>query len=337
MKKISLQTVADHVGVSVALVSYVLNGQKKDRIPKQTAERILAAARELNYRPNRIARSLQQNKSYSIGLIVADIANPFSSQLARVISTEAEGAGYTVLIGSSDENSDKFETLVNLFLDRQADGFILAATEGSQVMIETLKVRKVPFVLIDRYYPAVDSNVVTVDNYDASFDAVRRFIQSGRKKIGIVSLHTALYHMQERVKGAEDAIATLSDQELNRCIHFIDEDNLEEQMSACIDELVKLRVDALYFTSNKTGVCGLRQLIKKGIRVPEDIEFCTFDETEAFDFFPGTVNFIKQPIAELGQKGFGLLYNQFRNVDQGTVQETLKTTFIRKNALPFGV
>ena len=95
-KTVSLKDIAAKVGVSTALVSYVLNGKMEGRISKEVAARIKAVAKELNYSPNQIAKSLKTNRTYTLGLLLADIANPFSSQIARIIENEARITSYNV-------------------------------------------------------------------------------------------------------------------------------------------------------------------------------------------------------------------------------------------------
>jgi LacI family transcriptional regulator len=111
-KKISLKDIAKKVGVSTALVSYVLNNQKTGRIRKEVALKIKETAKELNYRPNQIAKSLKLNKSFTIGVIVADISNPFFSNLARIIEDEAYKNNYTVIFGSADENAARYKYII---------------------------------------------------------------------------------------------------------------------------------------------------------------------------------------------------------------------------------
>ncbi|MEZ4905894.1 MAG: LacI family DNA-binding transcriptional regulator [Spirosomataceae bacterium] len=108
MKKVSMKDIAQKAGVSIALVSYVLNGKAKEsRVGEEMAKKIKAIAQELNYQPNHLARSLKSGKTHTIGLIIADISNPFFANIARVIEDEANKNGYTVIIGSSDEKADK--------------------------------------------------------------------------------------------------------------------------------------------------------------------------------------------------------------------------------------
>ncbi|MCH5600487.1 LacI family DNA-binding transcriptional regulator [Niabella ginsengisoli] len=137
--KVSMKDIAREVGVSVALVSYVLNNRFENRINKDVAEKIRKTAKKLQYRPNQIAKSLKTNKTFTIGLIVADISNPFSSTLARIIEDEGAKYGYTVIFGSSDEDLTKFENLTNAFLNRQVDGLIMLPPEGAEDFIIGLK------------------------------------------------------------------------------------------------------------------------------------------------------------------------------------------------------
>src|SRR2546423_9040838 len=146
-KKTSLKDIAERVGVSTALVSYVLNNQKEGRISKTVAQKIRDTAKQLNYSTNQIAKSLKTNKTYTIGLIVSDISNPFSSSLARIIEDEAEKNNYTVIFGSSDESAERSWKLINVLLNRQVDGFIIASAENAESQIVYLKENEIPFVL----------------------------------------------------------------------------------------------------------------------------------------------------------------------------------------------
>ena len=163
-KNVSQKDIAAKVGVSTALVSYVLNNKMEGRINKEMAARIRAAAEELNYRPNMIARSLSLSKTYTIGLVLADISNHFSSQIARIVENEANKYGYTVIMGSTDENADKAKNLIQHFLNRQVDGLLLGLPDDAENEVLYLKKLGIPFVLFDRYFPTIPTNVVDIDN-----------------------------------------------------------------------------------------------------------------------------------------------------------------------------
>src|SRR3546814_206261 len=153
VKKVSLKDIAQRAGVSTALASYVLNGKEKEhRVGKEIAAEIKKIASELNYQPNYVAKSLRSGKTQTIGLIIADISNPFFANIARIVEDEARNKGYTVIIGSSDENADKSWTLLNVLINRQVDGFIIVSSENSENQILYLKEKNIHFRSEDTKY-----------------------------------------------------------------------------------------------------------------------------------------------------------------------------------------
>ncbi|MFA6590207.1 MAG: LacI family DNA-binding transcriptional regulator, partial [Bacteroidales bacterium] len=125
-KKVSLKDIAQAVGVSSALVSMVLNGKAKQYgIGEEATRKVLAKAKELNYQPNIMARGLRSGKSHLLGLVVADISNPFFAILAREIERAASERGYTVIYGSSDEQPGHLCTLMNTLANQGVDGIIV--------------------------------------------------------------------------------------------------------------------------------------------------------------------------------------------------------------------
>lgn len=318
MKKVSIKDIAQAVGVSTALVSYVLNGKEKEaRVGKEIAEVIRTTAKNMNYQPNQIARSLKSGRSNTIGLIVADISNPFFSSIARTIEDEAKRNNYTVIFGSSDENADKCRDLIDVLIKRQVDGFIIAPTENSQNQIKYLEDHKVPFVLIDRYFPEIHTNYVATDNFKASYEAVQHLVATGHKSIGMIAYQSKLVHMEERKRGYVEA---LKDSKLAGSATLIKEvrfSALVEDIENKIGELLfgKPSVDAIFFATNTLALNGLKYLNKHNYRIPEDLAVVCFDEGEAFDFFYSPLTFVNQPLVEVGKEAVRILVNQINNKD----------------------
>ncbi len=328
-KRVSIKDIASHVGVSTALVSYVLNNKKEGRISKEAAAKIKQAAIDLNYVPNQIARSLKSQKTNTIGLIVADIANPYSSQIARIIEDEAQKNDYSVIFGSSDESAEKTQNLILLLLNRQVDGFIIALPEHAEKQLSYLNGIGIPFVLFDRYYPEIETNFVAIDNYKAASEAVQHLLGNGRKQIGIVSYETSLHHLSERKRGATDLLQNPS-LVVNIRIYHLDED-----VKAGIDKLLNLEdpIDALFFTTNLLAISGLKYLNSLGIKVPEQIAVVGFDETDAFDLFYAPLSYVKQPMGQLASQSLKLLLNAIENPE--TKQSVILDTelVVRKSSI----
>ncbi len=310
-KKISLKYIAEKAGVSVALVSYILNDKLTGRINKQTAARVKKLAASLNYRPNQIARSLKTDKTFTIGLIVSDISNPFSSQLARVIENEAEKHNYTVISGSSDENADRSAKLLNLFIDRQVDGIILAPVENTEIQVTDLLERKMPFVLIDRFFPDLKTNSISLDNYNASFAAVNHLIENGVERIGFIGYDQTLFNLKERERGYVAALKLHRIKYNKSLVKSLTYHGAAEEITFAIDQLVsgKKPVEGIFFASNLISSLGIKYINKLKIRVPGELALISFDETEAADLFYAPVTYIKQPISVMGKAALGLLLN----------------------------
>ncbi|WP_039865924.1 LacI family DNA-binding transcriptional regulator [Pedobacter sp. BAL39] len=314
-KRVSMKDIAQRLGISTALVSYVLNGKLSDRINKATASLVKDTAKEMGYQPNLLAKSLRNSKSYTIGLILADIANPFSAHLARIIEDEAKKSEYTVIFGSADESHLKFNDLVQTFLSRQVDGFIIAAVEGAEELLRSLKEQNIPCVLIDRYFSGIEMNAVTTNNYQVSYDGIMKLRQNGFNRIGMLHLKSSLTPMTERVRGYQDAVSKDNTYTGDRYLIGIDEPDLKLQVVSAIDQLVSRDepVDALFFASNLLAMEGLIHIRNLNLRVPEDIGILCFDQSAAYNLFYCPLSYIEQPINEIGEQAVTILLNSIDN------------------------
>ncbi len=312
-KRVSLKDIAERVGVSTALVSYVLNGQEKEkRVGAELVIKIRKALIEMNYKPNFIARSLRYGTTQTIGLIVTDIANPFFSSMARHIEDEASKSGYTVIIGSSDENCEKSDLLVDTLLNRQVDGFIIVPAEGCSNGIRSLLDDEIPLVMVDRYIPDLASNYVVLDNYAASFNATMHLISKNYKQIGLIAYKSSLIHMKERVRGYEEAMR-VSGLDKYIWIKYIRFDNIVNDMNKTIDSIFvkeERKPEALFFVTNTLSLAGLYKINNLGIKVPDDLALIGFDGNEAFDFFYSPLTYVKQPVDEMGKEAVRILLDQ---------------------------
>ena len=327
-KKVSLKDIASKVGVSTALVSYVLNGlEKEKRVGPEIAEKIHSAAKELKYQPNQIARSLRKGSTNTIGLIVADISNPFFGQLARVIEDEAARHNYTVIFGSSDEDCSKSSALMEALLNRQVDGLLITPTEGCSKQIQSLIKRDIPVVLIDRYFPDISTNHVVLDNYQATWNAVNCFVSNGYNKINMIAYKSSLVHMQERIRGYREAMKEngLAKEILVKEVRY---NHVKSDVDKIMDDLLaEKKMNALLFATNALSIYGLYAIRKSNVKVPEDLAVIGFDGHEVFDFFQPPISYIKQPLEEMGKESIKILLDQIKGTSK-TVHAELKHQFI---------
>ena len=308
-KRVSLKDIANRVGVSIALVSYVMNGQeKKKRVGAEVVKQIRKAALDLNYQPNQIARSLRTGSTKTVGLIVADIANPFFGHLARIIEDEANNFGYTVVFGSSDEDDFKSEALINTLFNRQVDGFIIVPAENTLNQMRNLIKKKFPVVFLDRYFPEINASYIVLDNYQATYEATHHLYEKGYRRIALIAYKSSLIHMKERIRGYTEAMDILNLKE-NCCVREIRFEHSQKDMENIFNELVVMdkKVNALICATNAVSVSGLICAKKNNILIPNDIAFIGFDGGDCFDLYRSPLTYVKQPLEEMGKEAFRVL------------------------------
>lgn len=331
-----MKDIAGELGVSVALVSYVLNGKKTDKINDKTAARIKDLAAKMNYTPNQIAKSLKTNRTHTLGLIVADISNLFYSSIAKYIEEEANKHGFHVIYGSAHEDPERFNSILQLLLSRQVDGLILAVPEKAEGCIQMLKDLSKPFVIIDRkFYEYPDVPTILLDNKKASESIVTHFAKNGYKRLGAVTINRNLISLQERKEGFIAASQTLLGN-----LPFIYELE-EDQMDAQIDEVINRaifedKVDGLCFFTNKVAMTGLSKIASIEIAVPEQLGIICFDEAKAYDIFRTPVSYYKQPLPEMSKKAIDHLLGQIDHKDhpvEGLPEEFVGNLVVQKSSI----
>jgi len=335
MKKTSLNDIAKNLGVSKTLVSFVLNGKGKEyRISEEICKKVMEVAKELNYTPNRIAQGLRTGRTNTIGLLIADIANPFFGILGREIEQEAARFGYRVIFCSSDENPEKSKLQIAMMQQSQVDGYIISPPMNSEEQIRSLSGGTVPFVLIDRYFPEIETNYIVVDNFDAAYKATNHLLLLGRKRIANITVNLNLVNMKERTEGYKQALLDAGipvDDSLIKILPF-SHDNRD--VAKAIKELAgkpgRRNADAILFSTSKLGINGIESISALGLKIPDDLAIVSFDNPDAYKICISPVTVVNQPLKEIGKTAVQVLINQIKHPENGTKMQkiTLKTDFI---------
>ncbi|MDH6253573.1 LacI family transcriptional regulator [Chryseobacterium sp. H1D6B] len=332
MKRTSIKDIARIAGVSVATVSYVLNKKEGSRISESTKEKILEIAETINYTPNKMAKSLKTNKSKLIGLILADISNDFYSTIARNIENAAMKLGYTLLIGSSDENPQKFKKLIDLFSEQQVDGMIIAPVVDSDEAVEKLIKEEYPVVTIDRYLKNVEIPGIVINNTEISEQIGQFLVEKKFDEIVYIGYDTELPHLQDREEGFNQCISSSGVHSIKILVGL---ENIEGEVHQGIDKVLKnnTKNKALYFSSNKLALAGLAYLIKNKINVPEDISVIAFDETEAYNLFQTEISYVRQPLQKMAEEAVKILDGQINNYIPNGKKVTFNAELIHKSSV----
>jgi len=336
-KKVSLKDIAEKAGVSVTTVSIVLNGRAKDmKISETMTRKILALGEKMNYRPNHFAKGLRTGKTNTIGLIVDDIANYFFGHLANTVEEEADKLGYTVMFCSSENNEGKSRHILNMLVDKQMDGYIIAPTKAMLPELEKLVKEKKPAVLIDRYYDQLDSSYVTIDNINGSLEAVNYLAKRGHRKIALVTNLTDQLQMMQRMEGYQQGLKKSKiqlNQEIIKKIPFgLSDENVVKEIKEFV-ELNVNKIDCIFFTSNNLGVAGLEALRSIGKRIPDDISVICFDDNDLFRLGMPGISVVSQPIKEIAKKAVEILIQQINQSSTTVEHIVLKTALIERESV----
>lgn len=315
-KRILISDIAKALGISVTTVSFILNDKAKEkRISEALTKRVLDYVKKVGYKPNELAKSLRTGKTKILGLIIEDISNPFFGNIARLIESKVYEQGYRIIYCSTNNDVEKAKELIQMFYDRQVDGFIITPSDGLEDTVKQLQQNNIPVVLFDRYFPGLETDYVGADNFQGSFDASDHLCQQGYKRIGFVSLYSDQTQMKERAEGYLKAMDNNKQQSFIQKIQMDASD--EEAMEALREFICENRLDAVLFSTNYLAISGLKASKKYNFPMPAVI---AFDDHTAFKLVEPSITVVSQPIKDIAENLINILLLRL----QGKIKATRK-------------
>ena len=317
-KSVTIVDIAKVLGVSTTLVSMVLSGKGvENRISKKASEKVVETAKKLGYKPNQIARALRTGKSSILGLLVADISNPFFSQIARLIENEADKHQYQVMFASSDENREKFKKLGDALISRKVDGMIIVPVMNSQDIIAGWHSMGIPMVSIDRYFSSLNIPCAVTDNFNASLQMLKLIIDKGYRKIAFIGRNTDLTSFTEREDGFIEGtkLFKLSPEQFS--VFRLNYHHWESEIKKVIIRLIREGYDNVFFSHNMIGIEGLRVINELKVRIPEDVSVVSFDNPLVFEFNKPPVTCMEQQLDKLAEGALSIILNIINNESDG--------------------
>ena len=312
MGKITIRDVAREAGVSISLVSLVMNAKRDAEgnldcnVNKDTARRIGEVAKRLGYRPNKAAASLRSGRFYTIGMITSDIANQFFADIARYIENIAHNYHYMVLFGSSDENAQKLDNIIDTFIGNGVEGLIVAPCAGSEEVLRKALDAGIPTVLLDRDIEGLDAGRVMLDNERAGRMGVEHLYKNGYRRIEMISYTLGISSLSEREQGYREAMRRYGLESYSQ-IHYTIYGNAQEDTVRIFEDAVRRGVEAFLLPTNTLALLGLQALNTLNLSSPKDLALVGFDESEIFTLYKPTITHITQSTRTLGEKSFEML------------------------------
>lgn len=302
----TMKDVARLAGVSIATVSAALSGA--NFVSPELKERVLAAVDELGYAPNAIASGLKSGKSSLIGLIVPDITNPFWTELVQAVQRKAAAAGYTVLLGITDDDARAEADLIRLMRSHQASGTIISPGGGEDDCRKLVSLAgRMPLVLVDNVPPGVDTDSVVMDNRHAARLATDYILSLGHRQVATVTGPVHRFVSRERLYGFEASLEshglTLSPEYTRRGKFHVAEAHV-----AGLELLSLARPPTAIFVSNNHMLIGVMQAISQsGLSVPRDISIAAIDDFPWASAFAPALTTVRQPISVMAQHALDCL------------------------------
>lgn len=295
---VTIGEVARRAGVSIATVSRVLNNVPRG-VGGVLRKRVLKAARELDYHPNALARSLHQKRTHTLGLLITDIANPYYAGITRGIEDVSRRHGYALFICNTDRDPATMAHYIEVLREQRVDGIIIGGggTPGRR-HFQTLHDRGIPAVLIGRY--DVPLPAVRIDNVKGGWEAATHLIRLGHRRIAILSGPMTSTSIQDRMRGYRRA---LKEHGLSLPKDWVLHGDLRPASALQLAERLltaRRQPTAILAANDQMAIATIRAAHHLGLRVPEDLSVVGFDNIELASYMSPALTTMGLPLYRMG-------------------------------------
>ncbi len=294
-----IKDVAKAAGVSQATASRALGNY--GYVSVKAREKVLAAAKKLNYKPHAIAKSMVTGRTKTVGFIVGDIENPFFAGVAQSINSIITPEGYNLMVYTTNESLQEEQAAIKTFIERRVDGLMIAPTclkEHSHID-EAIKMG-IPVVLVDRVLDNVNADIVAVENVEGAYKAVNYLIKLGHTNIGFLTDSLDIGSNKERLDGYIKALNE-SNIPIKDTLITSGKYTIKDGYRSAITLINNKIKPTAVFTSNNFMTEGLLFAAKDvGIKIPEELAVLGFDDMEWYKLLSPSISVVEQPIHEIG-------------------------------------
>ncbi|WP_066250412.1 LacI family DNA-binding transcriptional regulator [Neobacillus drentensis] len=325
---VTIKDIAKQAGVSITTVSRIINN-KAEGIRKETCEKVLKVVEELHYKPNSIARSMITKKTYTIGLVIPDIRNPFFPELVRGVEDVANAAQYTVFLCNTDSSHRKETDYLAIMKEKNVDGIIFTGPQElqSKDFYQSVQEYEIPIILLDRGQEIEDFSGVYIDNVQAGYMATKHLLELSHQNIGCITGPAAIPNSNERYKGYLKAFSEFQIP-VDESIVIPGNYQMEGGYVAA-KALLKERDVTAIFAFNDLMAFGVYQAAYElGIKIPEDLSVVGFDNLPFNQLIRPKLTTIEQSAYKMGEIAAKMLFDQINNEKSVKEQVFIEPTLI---------
>lgn len=309
---ITIKDIAKDLNLSKTTVSFVLSGIGPEKgISKKTQERILSYADKYKYQPNLLAKSLHSGISNTIGVVVPSIGDVFYAELVREIEKEAKKRGCLITICSTERDPLQEVKIIRMLKAQQVDGLIIAPTEYCELELKSLLNDHFPFVLIDRFFPNIETNYVVIDDFQTSVTLVRNLINQDKKKIALITIDSNITAIERRTEGYIKALENANIPVDDALICKVKRNDYVEDIVNVLDNLLETvpDVDAFYFTAHYLAFEAIMYFIERN-RSITDYGLACIHQNPIFKNFAHGMEIARIPIEKMGYQAVNILLDK---------------------------
>lgn len=299
--KVTIKDVAEKAGVSKTTVSRFLNGMY-DMMGEEVREKIEHTIKELKYKPNRLAQGLKSKKTKTIGLIIFNVLNPFSSKLIRGVEDVCRKHGYSLFLCNADNDPNLERKYITELYHKQVDGIMTATVGNNEDLYKELSEEGFPLVFVDRRMNEQFGDQILTNNLEGAYNAVAHLCKLGHKQIAYLTAPVdGVSNRTERLEGYKKALIDF-DIEYNPLL--VREVSLKEGdgYKATIDILQSLEPTAIFSMNDTLNLEVFKAIKELGYKIPHDISFVGFDDTDWAPITEPPITVVAQPTYEIGVK-----------------------------------
>jgi LacI family transcriptional regulator len=326
----TMKQVAERAGVSTSTVSHVINNTRT--VSADVRERVLAIIAETRYIPSAVARSLKNDRTHTIGMMVPNSSNPYFAELIQGIEDAAFKLSYNIILCNAYDDPRKQAAYLRVLLEKRIDGLILVASGADAALAELLRTSSVPMVLVDREVAGVEADFIESNHEDGGYLATRYLIGLGHQQIGCVSGPEELQPSRDRVAGYRRA---LHEAGLRFRPHYlVHSDFTSEGGFNAFGKLLGLSTPptAIFASNDLMAIGGICAAAEAKVRVPADLSVIGYDDIALASYSTPRLTTMAQPKYDMGQMITHMLLERIAGRDLPLRRELLQTTLVERQS-----
>lgn len=294
----TIRDVAELAGVHPSTVSRVINDDS--RISEKTKNKVFLIIKKLGYTPNAIARGLKTKRTYTLGMLIPDITNPFFAEIARGVEDAANANGFNIILCNTDDKLKKERIYLEILKGKRVDGLILGTAHIKDKSIIELEKKKFPYILLSRNIEGLDKNCVIVDDVAGGIMVTEYLIKLGHRRIAHITGPPTVRAANNRLEGYKFA---LEKHQIEYHEELVKEGDFRIKGGyQVMKRFLKLaEPPTAIFAANDLLALGAMQAIQREkYHIPEDFCIIGFDDIRLASFVYPPLTTIRQPMLEMG-------------------------------------